>query len=128
MNGSRAPLPFDLALCPDLDCRVCGLGNAFAAAEHYDVCVRCGWVDDPDANTRPDQKSDTNETSLNEAIRRWPSLLVESLSKGPQATFAIVPERMKSADTTTSLAAYRFAECSTRDRGISSPQSLRVLP
>jgi Cysteine-rich CPCC len=73
----------------DTDCPVCGLGDAFALPEHYDTCLRCGWVDDPDANARPDAKSETNETSLNDAILRWPASLVESLSKGPLSTFGI---------------------------------------
>lgn len=82
--------PLSLALWADTDCPVCGLGDAFAAAEHYDTCARCGWVDDPGANARRDAKSETNETSLNDAILRWPTVLAESLSKGPLSKFAIV--------------------------------------
>ncbi len=88
-DGDRAVVPLALVRWSDKDCRVCGLGNAFEAAEHYDVCARCGWVDDPDANAQPDQKSDTNEASLFDAIVRWPSVLVDSLSSAPLSRFSI---------------------------------------
>src|ERR1700691_1371982 len=54
--------PLSLVLEGDDDCPVCGLGNAFAIARNYDVCARCGWVDDPAAAEHPDVKSETNES------------------------------------------------------------------
>ncbi|HEX3462966.1 MAG TPA: CPCC family cysteine-rich protein [Candidatus Elarobacter sp.] len=88
-DGDRAFAPLPLLLYGDTDCPVCGLGAAFVQPKHYDVCRRCGWGDDPDAYARPDEQSETNETSLNEAIARWPRVLAESLSTAPLSAFEI---------------------------------------
>lgn len=109
--------PFLVVRCGGTDCPVCGLGDAFTRAEHYDTCARCGWVDDPDANARPDVKSETNESSLNDAILNWPAVLIDSLSKGPLSRFEIVHRDVTSADTITSWTVRRFARCSTAHGG-----------
>ena len=43
------PLPAPVALYRDAvtDCPVCGLGDAFVLAQHYDVCARCGGLTIP---------------------------------------------------------------------------------
>lgn len=73
----------------ETDCPVCGLGDAFHAALHYDVCARCGWVDDPAAYRDPEQRCETNDDSLNGAKRSWPGQLAQRLAAGPRSTFAI---------------------------------------
>lgn len=88
-DGDRGAAPLSLVLEGGEDCPVCGLGNAFAAVQHYDVCARCGWVDDPAAYLEPDRKSDTNDCSLNEARRIWPAVLVRQLANAPGVTFGV---------------------------------------
>ncbi len=83
------PTPLPLVLWTDKDCPVCGLGNAFEAAQQYGVCARCGWCDEPDASAYPDAKSETNEESLNGARLSWPERLVARLVAGPLSTLRI---------------------------------------
>jgi hypothetical protein len=77
-------------LLSDTDCRVCGVGNAFAKAENYDVCPRCGWIDEPRDNAHLDRPSNMNAVSLDEAKRRWPIDLVDCLSRGALSTLRVV--------------------------------------
>jgi hypothetical protein len=73
----------------ETDCPVCGLGDAFGAAQHYDVCARCAWVDDPAAYAEPERISETNDESLDQAKRSWPARLVLRLGEAPLSSFAI---------------------------------------
>jgi hypothetical protein len=82
-----APLP--LVREDETDCPVCGLGGAFAAAQHYDVCARCEWVDDPEAYAYPERRCDTNDDSLVGATRSWPERLVLRLAEAPLSTFGL---------------------------------------
>lgn len=73
----------------DTDCPVCGLGNAFAVAQQYDTCARCGWVDDPAGIADPERRSETNDDSLIGSQRSWPARLALLLAEGPRASFGI---------------------------------------
>jgi len=71
------------------DCPICGLGGAFGAAQHYDVCARCEWVDDPAAYADPERRSETNDDTLTEAKRSWPKRLARRLADAPRSAFAV---------------------------------------
>jgi hypothetical protein len=88
-DDDRGAAPLPLYLDGEEDCPVCGLGNAFAIARNYEVCARCGWVDDPAAIRHPAEKSDTNDDSLNDARRAWPKTLIARLLDGPLSIFDI---------------------------------------
>jgi cysteine-rich CPCC protein len=89
MNRSRDAAPLAFVREAETDCPVCGLGDAFGAAQHYDVCARCGWVDDPAAYADSERKSETNDDSLGEAKRSWPKRLALRLAEAPCSTFGV---------------------------------------
>jgi hypothetical protein len=125
----RMAAELSLVLWSDKDCPVCGFGNAFAAACVYDVCARCGWVDDPTAYGRPDEVSDTNDNSFNETKRRWPVMLLNRLATAALSSFEVVVR----ADRTGGYD-YVVDGASVRDTFDTSPWDLtasngpRVLP
>ena len=82
-------LPVTLLLEDDTDCPVCGLGFAFAAPRHYDVCLRCEWVDDPAAYADAASRCETNDDSLDGAKRSWPERLVRRLADAPLTAFGL---------------------------------------
>jgi hypothetical protein len=89
-DQNRQPATPELVREDESDCPVCGLGGAFFVAQHYDVCARCEWVDDPASYADPDRKSETNDDSLTGAVRSWPQRLVEHLAEAPRSRFAIM--------------------------------------
>ncbi len=89
-NENQQPAPLALVREAETDCPVCGLGCAFGAAEHYDVCARCGWVDDPAAYADHRRKCETNDESLSEAKRSWRKRLAFRLADAPLSTFSIM--------------------------------------
>ncbi|HZO93728.1 MAG TPA: CPCC family cysteine-rich protein [Candidatus Baltobacteraceae bacterium] len=86
-NGGVALLELDAG---ERDCPVCGLGDSFASPRAYDVCRRCGWVDDPDAYAEPGRRSATNDESLEDARGSWPRRLAARLRDAPLSTLDIV--------------------------------------
>lgn len=73
----------------ETDCPVCGLGRAFVAAQDYDTCARCGWVDDPVAYADAERRCETNDESLIGARRSWAERLLLRLADAPRSTFGI---------------------------------------
>jgi hypothetical protein len=89
MDARRPRAALHLVRTDDTDCPVCGLGAAFTFARQYDVCARCGWVDDPDAYANPERRAETNEESLRRARATWPQRLVRRLAEQPRSTLEI---------------------------------------
>ncbi len=90
MDALRREAILQLVRDEETDCPVCGLGSAFTFAREYDVCARCGWVDEPDAYADPARRAETNEESLREAQAAWPARLVRRLTEQPRSTLEIV--------------------------------------
>ena len=53
----------------EIECPVCHK----TMLEDYDICVVCGWENDPVQLGKPDYPGGANQESLNEAIRNWNS-------------------------------------------------------
>ncbi|MCC7633783.1 CPCC family cysteine-rich protein [Stenotrophomonas rhizophila] len=53
-----------------MPCPCCEVGAFF---EHgvYEICIVCGWEDDPVQAALPDYAGGANRTSLNAARQRW---------------------------------------------------------
>jgi hypothetical protein len=90
-DQKRGDARIALYLESDLFCPVCGFGSAFATANNYDTCARCGWVDDPDSMAYPDRKSEINTTSLIEARHRWPAEIAAQLAQASVSTLEVIP-------------------------------------
>ena len=66
---------------PQTTCPACGLPGAFRDPRGWEICVRCGWEDDPVQFDDPDYSGGANVESLNEyrarrdeMITRWRSV------------------------------------------------------
>jgi hypothetical protein len=88
-DRDRRSAPLTLVRDNETDCPICGLGCAFGAAQEYDICSRCEWVDEPDAYADPGRKSECNDDSLSGAMLSWPKRLAGRLTDAPTSMFGI---------------------------------------